>query len=635
MYPNTGLPFSPEFLQAQPLNITMNNIPFVPNAQMSNAHLQQMLPVVAGGVIIEINSKAGNNALRRFMFNQCVQNNFCNREVETVILAAMDMLELEAAKRNAPYDNLVQYVVPQMVTMFASNNVRLFPDLGNYIPPDVVQEVHGAIAAFDNISNEIRSFKAQQQQQMGGYRGGYQAGGYNPQGYNTPRAGYNPGGGGYQGGNAGRASGNSLYYTNNQPQQSARDERFDRYATNAQQQVRQPSQPVQQTENKEVQMQPEEQQVDFLGETHPTLWRPSKDFPYLPAYNPTEKVLWFRKQADGSVMPYFKNLEKDVDFDRHNIQTVFGPVPRVIEIDDTGKTLNDIASALKMIKDENQTLSLHDASSDEPMPHTPHIRNVRYIDVALETVWFSAAMDRIGVDNGETPHVYRAYAQVAEPVIGFKDETDYVRELASSKTLIELREKMKGSADEISKELWMVCHRKATDMVNRVVRNNVSLPGLSIESFVDDVEDLLNLIERKYGLTVREAIEKHQKENIKACFNLLDENIAKGMTADMIGDRQFGEGHVPTVTYLISEISITLINCLATELEVQLPVGHSGALTKDGAKQLYFLAKDLFLDLESTPGSFERHYIRTLDHRTLELTKGYLGEGFYMLSLVE
>ena len=288
-----------------------------------------------------------------------------------------------------------------------------------------------------------------------------------------------------------------------------------------------------------------------------------------------------------------------------------------------------------MINKESQTLSLHDASSDEPLPCTPHIRNVRYIDVALDTVWFSAAMDRVGVDNGETPHVYRAYAQITDPVIGFKDESGYIRELASSKTFIELREKMKGSADEISKELWMVCHRKVTDMVNRVVCNNVSLPDLSIESFVDDVEDLLNLIEREYGLVVREAIEKHQKENIKACFNLLDENIAKNMTADMIGDRQFVEDHAPVVTYLVSEISITLINCLAAELEVQLPVGHSAALTKDGAKQLYFLAKDLFLDLESTPGFFERHYIRTLDHRTLELTKGYLGESFYMLSLVE
>lgn len=623
---NQGLPVSADVLQYQPLNISLNNIPYVPNVQMSNPHLQQILPLVSGAVIMEINGKAQNNPLRRFMFNLCVQNNFCNRDVDTIIMATMDALELEAFKRNASYDSLVQYVAPMMVELFCANNVRQYPELGNYVPQDIQRDIANSIGMFDNLSNEVRNFKSQQQ--MGGYRNQQQSNWGGGQQWQQPRAGYQTQGGGRP------VGGGSVFYSGNQaPAANARDERFDRYSANVQQQQPQPV-VQQQTVNKEAQVE-EQPTTDFLGETHMNMWRPTANFPYLPVYNPSERTLWFRKNPDGSVSPYFVPVEKNVDYDRHNIQTVFGPVPRVITLDDTAEVFQEVGKALKSMGAENESLAKHDFDSEEPVPVTPHIHPSRYIDLSLDTVWFNALMDRIGVDDGKTPYLYRALAQVAEPTISGKDETEYVRDLASAKTFIELREKMKGSADEVTKELWMVCHRKATAMINRLVRNNLSLPGLSIESFVDDIEDLLNIIERKYGIMVREALEKRQKENIRAAFNLFDETIASGMTNDMIGDRKLPDGFTPHVTYLASDVSLTVIDCMATELGVQLPVDFAGALTKDGSPMMYNLAVELFSSLKDQPGKFERHYIRTLDHRTLELTEGYLGEGFYMLSLVE
>ena len=69
----------------------------------------------------------------------------------------------------------------------------------------------------------------------------------------------------------------------------------------------------------------------------------------------------------------------------------------------------------------------------------------------------------------------------------------------ASKSFIELREKLDNTVNEVSGELWSIANRKMTKLVNRILKQNLSISTLSIDSFVHDNQDLLTTLLEKQG----------------------------------------------------------------------------------------------------------------------------------------
>lgn len=637
------LPYSPEQMQRPFLNISPNNPPFVPNYQ-GDQFLMQMTPFIAGATAVEIQNSAQKNPLRMFMFNQYSENNFMNAAFNTLVIGVMDYIALCLAQgRYQNPEQAAQEAVPAMCEMACALSLRQFPQLEQYLTQDMAQRVRNSISQFDNLSNQIQMMK----NRMGG--GAYQPQGQfggsqwqNMGGYNQPRAGFsrNPTGPGFtttvapevgaavfRAGQTnvgvGPVAGTRIIGGGGKYSQQAPDESVVKQPFTA----RQPT-AAQIDEAQIVDVTEPEEVPATSGKIK---WRPSPSYPYFPAYNPEKAELFFKKEADGTVVPILKERNVAVmDYDRHG--TSFGPVPRMLELNDTARTLALIEQGVKELNKAVGEAATDGEEAEKKL--TTYVKREFIAETCISAAWFNGSLERLTTPDGKMPDVFRVYARITDPIIGEKDESDAVKNFGSSKTYIELREKLDASVNEISPKLWATANGKMTRLVNRVIRQNLSIPGLEIESFVADIQDLIDILGNKYGDVVQNSFLKHARENIASAFQLLYEDIAKGMTQDFLADRQFPNDAVPQFTYLASDYSLTYLNCWSYELGVQLADGIASAITPTALPLLHELLDGLFKDVDANPAQFERHLITTNDGRVLEATRGYIGQDFYLLTLL-
>lgn len=362
-------------------------------------------------------------------------------------------------------------------------------------------------------------------------------------------------------------------------------------------------------------------------------WKPSNASNYIPAYNPRKKELKFSVDSEGNYIPQLVAKDKAMDENAHRLNTVFGQTPTCIRPQSEQETLQTLGSAIQEIKTEVAAPE----DSDKPLVH---IQNKFHVETSLDGCWLIASFERMKNPEGIRPAVYRTFAQIANFIVTNKDENEFVKACSEKTSWVNLADYMRARCSEVDKEVWVVCHRKLTDTVNRILRNNLSIPSLSIDSFVDDIIDLINVMEKKFGLGIKDAFVSMAEETIQAVFVKTLAKEAEFIVSDMVDD-SFEEDKKPKVTYLSSNVSLTMMDALAEELGIDFPANMAAVLTPAETPLLYNLALSLsehlaeFNSIGSTFAHFDRHYIRTLDHRVLEITKGKLGLDHFMISLVK
>lgn len=662
------LPFNPQQPQQQPLNVSISNPPWVPPIQVDPA-LQQYLGVIAGALAVEIQNKAQLNPLRMFMFNQFVQNNYMNAEFQSLVSGVCDYAMVGMMER--AYPNLEEAIkdgIIRLAQAYAAVNVRTFPALEGYVDPQMVQEVRQSVAWFDGVAAKIASAKRGASTGMG-WGGQQQPAGWGnqqPAGWGQPQAnaawGGRWGGGGqpqasYSSMSGGqRAAGSSGLFVSSgatqlPPGQVGRPTMgSDRWgsgsaqpsfpqsgnvfpAAAAQEALRQPY------ETKEQQLQTNNEQADQIGTEVPAAgnfsqWAPSAKYPYLPAYNPAKQELYLRNEGNGIIQPILKNKDSQVDYDRHATSNTFGPIPTTVNLNKPEEVLGRIQAGADKLTEAQ--------AKPKDVAQTSVVGTVIKEGTIAETSEAAAiligSLNRLlAMQDGKMPDAYRACARVAEPIVSLSEENSVVEEYAKANTFFQLRDKLKATAASASPALWNACNNKATAMVNRLLKQNLSLPEWEISNFVLDIEDLINALRVRYGEVIPAALLRHQKDNIDANFQLMYPDIAVRMTQSFLDDNKPAEGAPsPQITYLASDYTFTYLNCLAQELDVELGENHLGvAVKQENTPELHSVLENLFNDARENGGDFDRHLLITNDGHILEAAMGYLAEEAYILTLVK
>jgi hypothetical protein len=634
-----GLPFNPEAPQLPYLNLTLNNPPYVPNYQ-GEPWARQLAPLVAAAAAIEIQQRAPTNPLRMFMFNQHAQNNFANPDFDGLVTGILDFVSMGGAQgRYRTPEEGVQDAVPKIIEMVCVSNVRNFPALERYLDPNMVPAMRNTINLFDNVVMEINAFKRSRSgggwNQGGGqpYVGGGGAWGGAPSGHfgtgrtdfgippMVPRAGH--------GGTTGLFGGGG-------PAQP-----FDfRGSGSISSDITRYGKPLEQPfAQKDINMgnpvPGKEENASTEIPAKDVNWRPGKEYPYYPAYNPRTHELFFKLNQNNEYIPVFKNRDQNaMDYNRHRLPSVFGPIPRNLELDETGNTLKAIEEGIKQVSVE--TTENNKPENDGKDLRLTHVKQQTIVESCEKTVWFLASLDRLSVHENtkKIPFVYRAYAQISDPIVTINDDAAFVTNLGASRTFIELKEKMMAAVNEVGMEVWNACNRKITRMINRIINQNISIPGLSIDSFVDDIEDLQALLARKYGEEIREAFLKNQAKQINATLMLMYEPLAKQFTDSYMEDYDFEADRIPSIIYLASNYSLTYLNCHSYELELELAPNVGAAVVQSMMPVMHQMLDELFRDTDARSENFARHLIRTNDGRILEAARGQIGEGIYVLTLI-
>lgn len=661
MYPQSSsgqnqLPYSAEQFTAQPMNLSLNNPPWVPQVPLLDPGMANMLPYISAAVALEIQNNMQKNPLRVFAFNLFGRNNYQNDEFSKLVAGVADTAVIACTKRiYGSLEQAVPAIVIQLVEHSTCVQVQLYPSLEYYVQPNDKPYVTDQINKFNAVAGELQSWRQRSQTPNSSYYGNTQ------QGY-SPNAGYSGGGGGSYGdgsslrGMTGGQGHQPMVYNTRpfgNPAVVGRQMDTGRVFGNAgppvvQQPTHQPfqfQQPVQTTKTQETQVNnqvttPFATQTAEITEVEEIvaygnegMWTPSDRFPYFSA---TQRSTHYATMAflPNSVVKPRVFSRKDMEYDRHATGGGFGPIPSQLKLAPAAEIQE------KLFKTVEQIVSQKDASLGENLSNLVVTESTGTVSCENEA-WLTVEMHRLCADTDDkTPFIFRAYMRINDFVLNEADDSSALVNFANSGTYAELHRRMDSSANIVGRELWALVNRRMTRKVNEVLQQNLGLAKMVIDDFYGDIETLIPYLNEKYGKIVHDGFLAKQESDIRSVLQSPHEDAVQAMWDNYFAGYEFAEGAPkPVLSGIASDVSLTLLDCNAHELDIALLPKGGTAIIPSLMPNLHAMLAELFEDAETKRVHFDRHLIKTNDGHILQATRGYLskqedGKCFYLLSVV-
>lgn len=627
-----------------------------PNYNIEPA-IQNVLPLISTVSANEVQNNARRSALRMFAFNLYGQSGFNNDAFRQLVCGLADYVAFEAARGNVM--DLVQTVVnlaPNYVALVTANLARQYPALQQMLDQQTFNHTTNLVGQFDQLAMAIQNFRRGGMQggmssgMGGGSMGGSGLGMGATMGSGAGMRGSNMGGGGMMG-----DQGSALFSTpssgNASVQGQTSDMRGRRYAQQADFKTTRVGEDSQDTAGVRIEraggrampepVQPQAAQpqkpaepFEVLADESSYKWKPSKSQLYPLAYQPRSTLLYHKVMPDGTVIEILKQRKQGrMDYEKHCLVKSFGSTLQSADARAAQQRLEDMKRSLEVrseaepFLDEASRALLKRRVFDDMVMFEPN----------FESAWLVTMMGRQSKmdDAGKMPDIYQRRCVVATPVYTRENEIDLIKELASCTTYSQARIKMLDMQTRMSPELWYTCERRLTDAVNRTLSLRMCIEKPNIDSFTEDVVDLIASL-RKRGEMFATAFEASVTEVLSSEFDLLDVDmeetlsfITENYTSNYLNDEKF-KAAAPKLTYLSSNVTLTLLNCLASELETELSTTH-GMMVGSNTPFLNELAMQIVNEVGNN--SATRHFIRTLDGRIIELGEGLLGNDVYLMKI--
>lgn len=651
-----NLPVSADSLTANFLNINVNQPPFVPQLELPPS-MANYGAYISGCFALEVQNKAQTNNMRVFMFNLCANNNWQNVEFAENVQAAVDFILLMLVKKQfGDVQTAIANCIPRIVEMITAANCATYPGLANHVTdPTAQQSVKQLIQQFQNVGQEINKMK-----QMVANN-------------NVPRGTAN-----YTAATSGRGAPQATLFSGqsqaDQPGFRAAGQRGNRWARGTEEVSMEPQhqqrpgvqpQPKAQTRTDHLaspfqSRRPGEKDItskvtqvmDFVpgelvnheflttdaatrsymipAQDSVAVWVPTVNQPYTPAFNPKTHSIFHQVFEDGRVNIVIQETPAAMmDWDEHNLEGVtFGTRSRVQSRVDNSKVWAGV-----------QTLNHADMDVSKDVPEGVDATEPE-ISVHLNNIWANhASLDSLLVDvrlsylsacvaAKEDLLAYEAYGSVWSVSVDREDHSAAVAKLAAITEYKVLAQKLKGIKGDITEVLWYTIDDLLTKAVNRVLQQSLSL-DLSMDRFSDDIDEVLVIVGSK-GPMLLEAFLKYQTEVIARTLGVISDPDREQMaeSLDLAAHPEL------RATYVGTNYSVTVLDCMSHDLEIELVDGLGAALISSLTKEMHDLVKGIFDRADEFDSEFSRHLIITNDLKILEASRGHVGVDFYNLTLV-
>lgn len=358
-------------------------------------------------------------------------------------------------------------------------------------------------------------------------------------------------------------------------------------------------------------------------------WMPTKAYPHPLALNHTQDLYYEMELASGNVIPHLVKKDTIVDYHAHK-SLAFGETPRDFRrFEDGGVStrLNNLHEALLAPSEE-----ITPEGSDEKV--TVHRRfddDTVAVCFSLKELLTGLGYRRFALQQKQQNETAIVPVELAvgsgilvETFLATQEEYDILTQLREEKSFVKLCEKLRMASKKIRTELFLLLDQYLTKAINRMMRQYMSIPAVTISSFTSDWLELFALITTKYGEAYRDAIVQHQENEIKLLLNYsaLAEQAVMTKNEEVPGLRPFVVG-LTTKVFYISEVGYNLdldmIPNVASELLPETnPFFH-----------------DLAQDLLAKGGDFARYYIQTADMRVIEASRSYLNDRAVLIRMVQ
>lgn len=658
------LPYDPSRVTQPMYEIDPNRPPYVPPYQCEPWLMQQFGAYCAGLLMQELQMNATQGKpLRIFTFNQYAQNGFRNGDFDDLFAATMDAVAAAAHTRdfgNVPPDEIIRQMVPEMVAMAAAANVQEFRALREWLDERQLYDIGQTLQTMQRVTAIRRQFRErnpvfgygpvqQQQPAPGGYArpGGVMSqlsqalGGH--QESNTP----------IHRGGAARTW--TPVDDEDNPYARMKRESQPKRVTQTDDVLAQPFSPRNEepmTPTNEMNQVPIEADGSFLvlEDLSRRTWAPSARQPYRPVYHPSHQVRMHRVYPDGSVVVEVHEKDPNMDYEKHNIASVFGR-PREGADYDTARANSAFARGAQEFAERSswvvQSQQLGDTeegrAAAEKAAQDPNIivSNEDEWLVALSEVEMMLACSQRQMkwvmEKGEVPDVFRICGFVSEPVICVADQSDFLRRAMDSRTYLELAEKLTAGVSESEIELVEAIIRRAIKLVNRVLALYLSIPPTDLSLGLDfdkpTILELESVLEEQYGPIVFNAYRANQRKHIASIFQTIDPAEEEQFRSDLVDFKDVPEDKRPWVALLTTRNTYSTLAVYAHDLDINFDADTGSLIQQEGSemqKALYQVVMDLFVRLPKKP--FYRHILKTIDGVLLEVVEGDIGDGAYLIS---
>lgn len=632
MHYNSGgnLPFSATQLQFDPNRVQINPPPYQLEMNPLTADFRGMEQQLTAAIIQEICGSANATPLRMFLFNELASTSFSGPTIPQMIQTLAEYLGLKFSGRgNFDINRAVLESAMAVVNFVAVLRINAYPELMNYVNQGTVMAIRQEYATIAGQIQQIKMNSQQQQQfnnprQFHGISQQFNGQGFNPRGVTGRSAGITDVGSRVFTNNAGGTT------QDNQSSMGMRDFQRSNQNTSDPGNIPKDTQMTQNV-NQVKDISPEQVMLDLARKQ----WQPNELCLYRPAYRPSTQKLVAKEIGPKQFIYTVVEGENNMIEERHKLSALFGPVPEFVRKRASPLVVNDklietVADGAKA--DKNVDICIDNFSRVVSLPHLQ-------MEFGFDNLWVSGLIEHMirsrkneGYDPKKPINILQWSSMVLQPILISQSVMDIVQETAGEETPDSIIA-MLNDRSALSLDAAALINKRMTDAVNRCVAHNLSVSnGKSnvgiINSFADDWYDLLKYLHTKFGEGIVKPLLLNLPEVMMTTLATLDREMRNNYIRDSFEEIPDGEANLEFFT---ETVSCTYLNFHSAELDIDFIADTSAMLTKSNTRMFYDLAEMIY---KTYGDSATRHFVRTADNKTLEISRGWLNKASYLIALI-
>jgi hypothetical protein len=658
------LPFNPQAPQYQAIQITVNNLPvnLMPLQNAVNPKLHPYLPGIAAACIDAIQSRAAQNPLRMFLFNQMASTNFTSQNFLVLLKVVCDISELYAVNGMA-IEQAINSAVDLSVQFAAFNNLQAFPGLQNYIDQNMVNNLQQLSQKQQMLTQQVMQYQQQRNNQMA--QNNFNQVQQTPASWNNTSTGL---------------------FTTGQTVQQPASNMVDSWASNDNSQ--QPwAQGAQDWRNPEpalavkhnptpafsfATVEPAAQKVEPVVNTPQyekmyhhdgqvmvkkgdpgVVWRPSNRWFHDPARTKTHDV-YYIVHTDGSLEPILKKLTKEELMEREKHYGPLGYRPTAAKAWDS-VLIHDIEKREAYVKNlmEHGTI-MSDAKPNRSKTTLKEDEIVKddtsLIITASEDAFIQADIAMTVSDTPEKPcSAYMKNAMRVSHIVSETEADALVDHLKDSVSLEQCAGKLKvenytikSVTNDRVKRAQQIVHGKLnrllTKSVNHYLKYKLGLPALQIDSFEEDGGGLLAYIEEKYPSQYVQALRKDQKYIIDCVLSKTTDGLQDSELNEAVKEQELPDMDMRDfqTVFLYRKERYLAVNLFCAELGMTIPDNTVECVLPEYSPLMYSLCNAVVgRDNEEIDTEVYTHYIKTLDDVIYEVSRSAITPTVYLVGTVK
>lgn len=374
--------------------------------------------------------------------------------------------------------------------------------------------------------------------------------------------------------------------------------------------------------------------VRTAAEYGEVIWKPSALQPYHPAVCLNTQRVIYLILINGSVIAIVQPLPKEsfhMDYDKHAVSAQFV----------------DKAPIVPFTDEPAERPEYIDMPVDDVVLNTlPDISEETCIESAILKSGVDAAVARcvdLTADNAansiEAMCVYQSLVKVAEPIMfATKEDARETNLLLSQLSTCKNFEDAANILKQIkNKNVFHRANKIVTERLNSVFAAELAIPDAKIDSFVDDYQDIMDLVAEHFPGAINDTLRSQQLKIMRQCLSSVVATNSVPHAIELIDseDNVVIEEIMSRMIFINRNISVNQLGIYDHELSILFDENNKTvAVLQSQQPVLFAILQKIFEVKELKAGNYFANYLMTKEGVRYSISRGMLMGSAYLITKI-